>query len=264
MFAASVQPSNDQAVAVAAFVEALDLKRTFGSTITTTDVLAPATTTDLASRLQALGYKQSFTQYSSSSPYAVASFFGRAFSVNFSGNRTTITLMYKQEPGVTGEELTNSQANVLEAKNCNVFVNYVNDTKIIQYGVMASGAYFDEVHGLDWLQDQIQNRCYNAMYTSTTKIPQTDAGANVFTNAISAACQMGVDNGLIAPGVWNADGFGELQTGQYLKSGYYIYVQPMALQSQADRETRVAPPFQVAVKLAGAIQELDVMVNVNR
>jgi hypothetical protein len=87
---------------------------------------------------------------------------------------------------------------------------------------------------------------------------------NQLTNAISGVCDESVNNGLVAPGTWNADAFGELESGQYLKTGYYIYAQPIALQAQSDRDSRVAPPIQVAVKLAGAIQELDVLVDVNR
>lgn len=263
MFQASVQPTDDQNLLVSDFVEALDLKRVFGVTITNTNVLSALVSSDLASLMKAGGYKQSFCQYSQNA-YAIASFFGRAFSVDFNANRSTITLMYKQEPGVTGEELDENQATTLKAKRCNVFVNYVNDTIIIQYGVMSGPAYFDEIHGLDWFQDAVQNACFNVLYQSKTKVPQTDAGVNQLTNAISGVCDEAVNNGLVAPGVWNADGFGELQSGQYLKTGYYIFAQPIALQSQADRETRVAPPIQTAIKLAGAIQELDVLVDVNR
>jgi len=263
MFQASVQPTDNQNLDVSAFIEALDLKRIFGVTITNTNVLSSLVSNDLASLMKAAAYKQSFCQYSQNA-YAIASFFGRAFSVNFNANRSTITLMYKQEPGVTGEELTENQATTLKDKRCNVFVNYVNDTIIIQYGVMSGPAYFDEIHDLDWFQDAVQNACYNLMYQSKTKIPQTDAGVNQFVNAIGSVCDSAVNNGMAAPGVWNADGFGELETGDYLKNGYYIYATPVALQSQADRETRVAPPIQVAIKLAGAIQELDVLVDVNR
>lgn len=264
MFAASVQPTDNENIAVCDVVEALSLKRIFGVTITDSSVLSSLVTSDLASLMLAGGYKQSFNQYSSTNLYAIASFFGRAFSVNFAANRSTITLMYKQEPGVIGEELDQNSALVLKNKRCNVFVNYVNNTVIIQYGVMSGQAYFDETHGLDWFQDAVQNACYNVLYTSTTKIPQTDAGVNQLTNAIAGVCDQSVTNGLVAPGTWTASGFGELQTGQYLKSGYYIYAQPIALQSQADRETRVAPPIQVAIKLAGAIQTVNVIVNVNR
>ena len=263
MFAASVQPNDSQNLAVSGFIEALDITRIFGVTITNTNVLSDVVTNDLASLMAAGEYKQSFCQYSQNL-YAIASFFGRAFSVNFAANNSTITLMFKQEPGVTGEELTENQAATLKAKRCNVFVNYVNDTIIIQFGVMSGPAYFDEIHGLDWFQNAVQTACYNVLYTSTTKIPQTDAGVNQLVNAIGAVCQQAVSNGLVAPGVWNASGFGTLTTGQYLKTGFYIYAQPVALQSQADRETRAAPPIQVAIKLAGAIQSVDVIVDVNR
>lgn len=263
MFQASVQPTDDQNLDVSTFVEALDVTRIFGVTITNTNVLSALVTDDLASLMKGAGYNQSFCQYSEN-PYAIASFFGRAFSVNFTANNSTITLMFKQEPGVTGEDLTQNQALTLQSKRCNVFVDYVNDTVIIQYGVMSGSAYFDEIHGLDWLQNAIQTACYNVLYTSTTKVSQTDAGVNLLTNAIGGVCDQGVSNGLIAPGQWNADGFGTLTNGQYLKNGYYIFAQPIALQSQSDRESRAAPPIQVAVKLAGAIQSVDVIVDVNR
>lgn len=264
MFGASVMPTDDQSIAVSDFIEALDIKRNYGVTIQNTNILSAAVTDDLASRMKAGGYKQSWCQFSTSSAYAVASFFGRAFSVDFNANRSTITLMYKQEPGITAEDLDENEAGVLKDKRCNVFASYINDTAIIQYGVMSGSAYFDEIHGLDWFQDAVQNTCYNLLYTSKTKIPQTDAGANQFTSAIAGVCDEAVNNGLVAPGTWLADGFGQLEYGQYLKEGYYIFTQSMALQSQSDRDARIAPPIQVAIKLAGAIQELDVLVNVNR
>lgn len=263
MFQASVQPTDDQSIDVSGFIEALDVTRIYGVTITNTNVLSALVTTDLASRMRDAGYYQSFCQYSQNA-YAIASFFGRAFSVNFTANNSTITLMFKQEPGVTGEDISQNQATILQAKRCNVFVDYVNDTIIIQFGVMSGPAYFDEIHGLDWFQNAVQTACYNVLYTSTTKVPQTDAGVNQITNAIGGVCDQGVNNGLVAPGVWNAQGFGTLQTGQFLKNGYYIFAQPIALQSQSDRETRAAPPIQVAVKLAGAIQSIDVIIDVNR
>lgn len=263
MFQASVQPTDDQSIDVSTFIEALSLTRIYGVTIINTNVLSALVTTDLASRMVQGAYRQSFCQYSPNIA-AIASFFGRAFSVNFNANNSTITLMYKQEPSVAPSVLTENQALILKNKRCNVYTAYDNNTFIIQFGVMSGPAYFDEIHGVDWLQNAIQTACYNVMFTSTTKIPQTDAGVNQFVNAISGVCGQGVANGFIAPGIWNADGFGELTNGQFLKTGYYIFAQPIALQSQADRETRVAPPIQVAVKLAGAIQSLNVIVNVNR
>jgi len=263
MFAAGTMPTDDQSVDVSALIEAASPSRIYGSTITSTTVLDPLVTTDLASRLKTLLYKRSFCQYSANK-YAIASYFGRAFSVNFAANRSTITMMYKIEPGITAETLTETQAQTLTAKRCNVFVNYNNDTAIIQNGVMSGQAYFDEMHGLDWFQDSVQNACYNLLYTSGTKIPQTEDGVNQIVNIITGVCNESVNNGLVAGGTWNADPVGQLQRGQYLKQGYYIYSQPLSLQAQSDREARKAPPIQVCIKLSGSIHTIDVLVNVNR
>ena len=42
------------------------------------------------------------------------------------------------------------------------------------------------------------------------------------------------------------------------------YSEPIELQAQSEREKRVAPPIQCAIKLAGAIHSVDVAINVNR
>ena len=263
---ADASVTDDDHIAVAGLIEGNDASqsRIYGVTITNANVLDPVIENDLASRLKALGYKRTFTQYSSSSPYAAASLFGRAFTVNFNANKSTITLKFKQEPGVVAETLKSSQAAALKAKNCNVFVNYANGSAIIQEGVMVNGYFFDEVHGTDWLQNDVQTRCWNLLYQSKTKVPQTDAGMNMLVNQIEASCEAGVNNGLIAPGVWTADGFGQIENGTTLPKGYYVYAPPVATQSQSDREARKSVPIQVAVKLAGAVHFVDVAIDVNR
>lgn len=262
--AASVVPADSDVLAVAAFIEGTGQSRIYGHTIQNPAALDAANTNDLASQLKALAYKRTFTQYSSSNAYAVASIFGRAFTVQFQGSNTTITLKFKQEPGIAAERLTVSQAAALAGKNVNVFVAYNNDTAIIQEGVMSNGYFFDEVHGTDWLQNDVQTAVYNLLYTSPTKIPQTDAGVNQILTTINARLDQAVRNGLVAPGVWNAPGFGALSQGDTLESGYYTFAPPVATQSQADREARKAPVIQCAIKLAGAIHFTDIIINVNR
>ena len=141
---------------------------------------------------------------------------------------------------------------------------YDNETAIFQEGVMSGPAYFDEIHGLDWLQNAIQSETWNLLYQSKTKIPQTDAGANQIITCIEAVLGEAVNNGLVAPGTWNADGFGLLERGDYLDKGYYVYTTPVAEQAQSEREQRKCPPIQIAAKLAGAIHFVDVQIDVNR
>ncbi|MCY1215552.1 hypothetical protein D9M68_438330 [compost metagenome] len=262
MFADTVL-TNVQHTAVASLIEA-DQRHIYGATTQEPQALDSTSSADLASTLKALSLKYSFVQYSSSSPYAAASMFGRLLTTDFNANNSTITLMYKQEPGIVAETLTSSQADTLQSKRCNVFVEYDNDTAIIQYGVTPSGIFIDSVYNSIWFQNRVQTDVYNLLYQSPTKIPQTDAGNALIATAIEAACDAAVNNGYLAPGVWNSGGFGALKQGDTLAKGYYVYAPPIALQSQADREARKSVPFQVAAKEAGAIHSVDILVNVNR
>ena len=250
--------------AVATFIQGAGM-HIYGVTTTDANALSSTSTTDLAAVLAGMTLSRTFCQYSSSSLYAAASLFGRAFTVNFSGNNTTITLMYKQEPGVTPETLTESQAAVLKTKNCNVFVNYNNQTTIIQTGVMCNGYFFDEVQGCDWLGNTIQTNVYNLLYTSPTKIPLTDAGNHQVGTAIEAACLQGVVNGLGAAGLtWSGPPVGQLATGDVLAKGFYVYVPPVSSLTQAQRAARQTVAIQVAFPLAGAVHTVNVLVNVTR
>ncbi|MDR1979774.1 MAG: DUF3383 domain-containing protein [Synergistaceae bacterium] len=264
-FAAKTAITDDEHIEVAKFIEASERMRMYGITVSDTRILDGTFTTDIASQLKKLGLNRAVTQYCSTIPFAITSLFGRAFTVNFNGSMTTITLKFKQEPGIAYEQITESQAQSIAKKNCNVFVYYNNDTAILQEGVMASGAFFDEIHGLDWLADAIQTELWNVLYTSATKIPQTEEGISILTAVVKAVCEEGVRNGLIGRNLpWNADGFGELHRGDILKAGYYVWTEELALQAQSEREQRKAPPIQIAVKLAGAVHFVEAIVFVNR
>ncbi|MBT0720447.1 DUF3383 domain-containing protein [Rosenbergiella collisarenosi] len=256
--------SDADILAVAGAIESSTVSRVLGVTTAEPDALVSTATDDIAAKLKAANYSRTFVQYSTSSKYASASLFGRAFTVNFTGNNTAITLKFKQEPGITYETLTTSQAAALDSKNCNVYVYYANDTAIIQQGVMANGDFFDERHGLDWLQDYIQTNLFNLLYTSTTKIPQTEAGITRLIANVEQSLEQAANNGLVAPGVWNGGDLGQLSTGDTLTKGYYVYATPLTQQSQADREKRKSTLIQSAIKLAGAIHYADVQVNVVR
>ncbi|ECS8224033.1 DUF3383 domain-containing protein [Salmonella enterica subsp. enterica serovar Mississippi] len=256
--------ADDDWLKVAAAVEASGVSRILAITTSDPATVDATSTGDLAYKLKAAKYGRTFVQYSSSSKYAALSAFGRAFTVNFNGSNTTITLKFKQEPGITYETLTTDQAAVLDAKKCNVFVYYQNDTAILQQGVMSSGDFFDERHGLDWLQNYVQTNLYNLLYTSTTKVPQTDAGVTRLLSNVEQSMDQSVTNGLVAAGVWNGGPIGQLDSGDTLTKGYYVYAQPISEQAQADREARKAPVIQVACKLAGAVHFADVQINVVR
>lgn len=265
MFAAMAMPEDDELLDAAATVEAMtDTTRILGVTVTDAAVLKTGEEESFAAKAAAAGYSRTCVQYSSSSPYAIASFLGRAFTVNFNGNSTVITMMYKQEPGVTPEDLSETQAQELGRKYCNVFARYSNDTAIVQNGTMASGMWFDERHGSDWLRYYVQSAIWNFVYTRTTKIPQTDAGINSIISVINNCLAQAAANGFVGPGTWGGDGFGALETGQFMSTGYYVYAPSVNDQSAADRALRKAVPIQVAAKLQGALHSFDVAITLER
>jgi len=267
LVAATNAPADADYLNAAAYIEAAGSafnSRILGITTQETGTLDDTIQADLASELKAGGYNRTFIQYSSTNQYAAFSLWARQSTVNYEANNTTITLKFKQEPGVVAEYLTETWAQTLKDKNCNVFVEYQNDTAIIQEGVMSGGYYIDERVGADWFQNRIQTDVYNLLYQSPTKIPQTDAGTHQIVNTINKSCDAAVNNGWVAPGVWNVAGFGQLNQGDTLTLGYYVYAPLVATQAPADREQRKSVPIQVAAKLAGAIHSVNVAVTVNR
>lgn len=255
---------SDEQIKIAAFVEASINKHILGVTTQEAAVLVAASTSDVASRLKALGYTRALVQYSSSSPYAICSVLARALTVDYNGSNTMITLKFKKEPGVEAETLPLSQVTVLQSKKANIFVNYSNDTAILEQGVMTNGEFIDVITGTDWLGVTIQTALYNLLYTSTTKIPQTDQGQQILLTGCEQICAQAVVNGLLAPGVWNAGGFGQISQGDFLAKGYYIYSDSFKKQQPSDRAARHAMPIQIAAKLAGAIHDVNVTINVNQ
>jgi Protein of unknown function (DUF3383) len=227
-------------------------------------VLTTGDTTHIGYLLQQLQSQHTAWQYSSTSLYAVWSMAARISTTNYAGSNTCISLMYKTEPGIAAETLTTSQINALESYNGNVFVNYQGNTlingqavqtpvPILEPGVCPSGQFIDTIQGVDAFRIQAQTNLFNILFGTPTKIPQTDPGINTLENGVESACSQFIINGLGAPGTWNSNGFGQLTPGQFLDKGYYIYAQPIALQAPSQRAARIAPPIQVAFKLAGAV-----------
>lgn len=261
---ASVTLINSQIEAVAAYIEGDATPHIYALTVQDPNAVVASNTTDIGYILQQLEYERTCYQYSSTSPYAVASMLGRAATVDYEAQNSTITLMYKSEPGVTPELLLSSQASSLDGKNYSYYATFNNGIPIIVNGTMADGLFFDDVQGADWMVAQVQTDLFNVLYQTLTKIPQTDAGVHVLTTTVEASLSVGLSNGQIGPGVWAFNGFGNLKPGQYLEKGFYVYAPSVATQSSANRNQRKSPTIQAAVIFAGAIQKVAVIINVQR
>jgi hypothetical protein len=107
---------------------------------------------------------------------------------------------------------------------------------------------------------------FNYLRQTNTKVPQTEPGMNGLKAAYANICQQFVRNGCMAPGSWtSSETFGDPQifVNNILTQGFYIYSLPVAQQNATDRDARIAPLVQIAIKRAGAIQTGNVIVIVN-
>jgi len=248
---------------LAAYCEASDPPHYYGVSTDAEHSLSDMSDIDIGYILARFGFNKTAVMFSRTNHYVIMSYLGRILTTHWGGSNTTITLMYKQAPGVAPENISTQQANTLQRKHVNVFTNYANGARLIQYGTSASGEFTDTIIGADALAIEVQARVFNTLYTAITKVPQTDAGMELLKTSAAAGCAMYVSNGWLATGTWNAQGFGDLSQGD-LVPGFYIFTPSMLLQNQADRQARRAPLMQIAAKCAGAIHTADVLIWVNQ
>lgn len=198
-----------------------------------------------------------------------AAYAGRALSVNFDGTNTTATMHLKDLVGITPDTgISTSQLAACEVAGVDVYPSLGGGSQY-QGKVISTGGndYFDNIYNIDWLVFSLQVAGYNALATTSTKLPQTEPGMAVLKGAYINVLQQAIANGFVAPGTWNsAELFGKPADlrRNILNQGYYIYSLPVNQQTQASREARVAPVVQIAIKFAGAIQSSDVLVSINK
>tara|TARA_R110000744_G_scaffold20470_1_gene53736 strand:- start:8007 stop:9497 length:1491 start_codon:yes stop_codon:yes gene_type:complete len=235
-------------VAAAAWCEAR--VKVFGNTSNDLDVLDSVTTNDIASTLQTANYRRTMTTFSSFvDQYPSASILGRAFTVNFNQADSTITLKFKQMPGITVEALTQNQKAVLDSKSANALI-VVGASDMFAESFMANGVFFDEVHGVDWLTNAVETNVFGYLLTRTTKVPYTNKGIAALEQQVTKALDEAVRNGLIAAG--------ETIDGEFLGTGYKITTIPAEDINQSDKEARLYPGLSFVVLGAGAIHSVQI------
>ena len=194
----------------------------------------------------------------------MASYMGRALSVNFSGSNTTDTENLKQLAGVEPDP-TMTQTIYELAKNCgaDLYVSIGGDPCVISNG---ANKFFDQVYNLKWFVGGLQVAGFNFLAGAATKIPQTEDGMDGLKNAYKTICEQAKTNAYVAPGKWtSAETFGNqvLFFQNISQVGYYIFSLPLSQQLAVDRAARKAPLVQIAIKEAGAMHESSVIVYVN-
>ncbi|MGB2578142.1 hypothetical protein AAIR98_000906 [Elusimicrobium simillimum] len=193
-----------------------------------------------------------------------AAYAGRALSTNFSGSNTTQTMHLKDLLTILPDpQMTQTQLNQCQAAGVDCYVNIAGVAKVFTSG---ANEFFDEVYNICWFINAIEVAGFNTLATTSTKVPQTEEGMTLLKGNYRLVCQRAVRNQYIAPGAWNSpDRFGDVEAmlRNIEETGYYIYSDPVNLQAQTDREQRIAPLVQIAIKQAGALHKSNVMIYVN-
>lgn len=194
-----------------------------------------------------------------------AAYLSRALAVNYNGSNTTLTMNLKTLAGITAD--TNISEAILaqcDSAGVDCYPSIEGLAKVVSFA--HAGQYFDQVTNQLWFVNSIQREVFNVLATTSTKVPQTDAGLEIITKAVRSKCNQGVTNGFIAPGVWNSpDTFGNLDDfyRNIEEFGYYIYHLPVAEQAQSERVERRAPVYMVAAKEAGAVHKANILIYIN-
>lgn len=191
-----------------------------------------------------------------------ASYMARAHVVNFNAERSALT-MHLKTLSVQAEDYTQSQLTAAKTVGLDVYTT-IKTTPI----VLTSGAndFVDNRYNILAFIDAVQTDMYNLLKASATKIPQTQRGVNQLIDQGEKTTRGFVRAGVFAPGTWSSpDYFGDQETfyRQIAENGFYWLAGSLADQPQADRQARKSPVLQAAVKNAGAIHSVDIIINFN-
>lgn len=201
-----------------------------------------------------------YTESESDALAFAAAYASNGLSVNYDGVKTQRTMHLKSLVGLTADTgLTQTLLDSCGKYGVDVYIDF----GVIRVFTSGANLYFDQIYSRLALKLRLQTAGFNALATTSTKIPQTEEGMNNLKSAYRKILQKFVSNGTYAPGTWNsADTYGDPEDHirNIEENGYYIYSSPLSEQSQSEREARVAPLVQIAAKESGAIHSSDVTV----
>lgn len=196
--------------------------------------------------------------------HAGVALLAQSLSTNWRGQNTAQTLKFKEQPNVQYDDKVDlTVATACRRLGVNFYTDY-EGVPMIAEGTMLGGIFIDETVGLDAFIDACQKQAFAILKGNPSKIPQTDKGQARIIGALNIVGREFNRNGFLAGGVWGGNDVGDLENGDRLEDGFYFYSDSYDFQTIPDREARKAMPIMAAIKLSGAIHNLDIPVQFNR
>ena len=250
-------------VAAVTEAETLGLTMVFFDTNNTDAVVASPTNADVFTTLHNAGKVAGIGIYSNTD-YAGAALMGLAMGLEDGTDASAFDLYFQNLAGVPTMAVTETGITNLLAKGGNVYIQRGQSTKLIDNGQCIDGTPYDETMYLDLTQKILRQYVLEVLTsTGTRKVPQTDDGMALILSAVTSGMEYMKRIGFCAPGVWTAQPFESINTGDVLAMGYQVFADSFDNMSAADRAARKAPPVYVAMKLAGSVRSVVINVNVN-
>lgn len=193
-------------------------------------------TTDLASWNKSKNYDRSFVFYSGdAASYPEFALLGR----NLPEDAGSINWKFTSLQGVVADKLSDQELSNLKAKNCNYYEVVGGLSMLSSDAVMGSGEYVDVMHGIDWLQAQIEENVFGLL-NAVKKVPMTNAGISQVVTYMKSALEAGYNRSII-----NKD---------------YKVTQPdISAVSTADRAARFLQGIKFEATLQGAVNKVKIV-----
>lgn len=190
------------------------------------------------------------------------SYMARMHVVNFSAENTALTMNLK-ELAIPAEEYTQTEITKAQNVGLDIYTVFKRVPKVL---TSPANDFADNAYNLIAYVDAVQTDMFNLLAATATKIPQTQRGVNQIVDQAEKTTRGFVRAGVFAPGTWSSpDSFGNIEVfnRNIEENGFYVRAGALADQPQSERQNRISPPIQVAVKNAGAIHKVDIIVNFN-
>lgn len=190
-----------------------------------------ASTSDIMTFLKNKGYDRTGLMFHApATDFAEAAWFGRVLPLDPGSE----TWAFKTLQGVTVNDPTDSEAEFLDDKNANYYVETAGVRHTVN-GKMASGEWTDTMRGVDWLQARIEEGIFQQLVLAD-KIPFTDKGIAIIEAILRERLENAKKVGLV--------------------ESYTVTVPKAADVSFEDKAARTLPDVEFTAVLQGAIHKV--------
>lgn len=189
-------------------------------------------------------------------------YMARMHTVNFNGENTAITMNLKELP-IVAEPIGDD----LWVKLKNIGLDVYTTTKGEPNVLCSNGnGFVDNEYNLTAFVDSVQTDVFNLLKTTPTKIAQTERDGAALVDTAEKTSRRFARANVIGAGEWtNPATFDNVDVFKRAirLNGFHWMLGSFADQPAADRQNRIAPVLQGAIKNAGAIHEVDVIILFN-